>query len=155
MLEYRRKDLDLSTRIYLGIEMLFPAEVRGWGRASELTREYGISRSLLYQFKDRVQEALEAALKPKPVGRPAEQEVLQIDREYVRKAIAVMPLLTGSVRSIQIGLALLFGIQRSVGHISQTLQAAGAAAEALNDGLRVPLPVLGEADEIFARRKPC
>jgi hypothetical protein len=50
---------------------------------------------------------------------------------------------------------LLFGIQRSVGHISQTLQAAGAAAEALNDGLRVPLPVLGEADEIFAGRQPC
>jgi hypothetical protein len=47
MLEYRRKDLDLSTRIYLGIEMLFPAEVRGWGLASELAREYGISRSLL------------------------------------------------------------------------------------------------------------
>lgn len=60
--------------------MLFPAEVRGWGRASELAREYEISRSLLYQFKDRVQEALEAALKPKQVGRPAEQEVLQIDR---------------------------------------------------------------------------
>ncbi len=112
MIEYRRKDLDLSTRIYLGIEMLFPAEVRGWGRASELAREYEISRSLLYQFKDRVQEALEAALKPKQVGRPAEQEVLQIDRDYVRKAITVMPMLTGSVRSIQIGLELLFGVQR-------------------------------------------
>jgi hypothetical protein len=155
MLEYRRKDLDLSTRIYLGIEMLFPAEVRGWGRASELAREYEISRSLLYQIKDRVREALETALKPRPVGRPAAQEVLQIDRDYVRKAIAVMPLLTGSVRSIQIGLELLFGVQRSVGHISQTLQAAGAAAEALNGGLRAPLPVLGEADEIFAGRKPC
>jgi len=140
MLEYRRKDLDLSTRIFLGIEMLFPAEVRGWGRASELAQEYGISRSLLYQFIDRVQEALEAALKPKQVGRPAEQEVLQIDREYVRKAIAVMPLLTGSVRSIQIGLELLFGIHRSVGHISQTLQAAGAAAEARNGAVQAPLP---------------
>ena len=30
MLEYRRKDLDLSTRIALGVEMLVPAEVRGW-----------------------------------------------------------------------------------------------------------------------------
>ena len=109
MLEYRRKDLDLSTRIFLGIEMLFPAEVRGWGRASELAQEYDISRSLLYQFKDRVQAALEAALKPRPVGRPAEKEILHINREYVRKAIAVMPLLTGSVRSIQIGLELLLG----------------------------------------------
>jgi len=155
MLEYRRKDLDLSTRIALGIEMLFPAEVRGWGRVSELAREYGISRSLLYQFRDRAQAALEAALKPRPVGRPAQQAILHINRAYVRKAIAVMPVLTGSVRSIQIGLELLFGVKRSLGHISQTLQTAGVAAVVQNDGLRVPLPVLGEADEIFAGRQPC
>ena len=155
MLEYRRKDLDLSTRILLGIEMLSPAEVRGWGRASELAEAYGISRSMLYQIKDRVQEALEAALKPKPVGRPAEENLLRVDREMVRRAIAVMPVLTGSVRNIQTGLELLFGVQRSVGYISQTLQAAGRAADHQNDGMRVPLPVLGEADEIFTGRKPC
>jgi uncharacterized protein (DUF2267 family) len=155
MPEYRRKDLDLSTRIFLGVEMLCPAEVRGWGRASELAEEYGISRSLLYQIKDRVFEALEAALKPKAVGRPAEVKNLVVDRDYLHKAIAVMPLLTGSVRSIQMGLALLFGVQRSVGHISQTLKAAGAAAERQNEGVRVPLPVLGEADEIFAGHQPC
>ena len=73
----------------------------------------------------------------------------------VRKAIAVMPVLTGSVRNIQTGLELLFGVQRSVGYISQTLQAAGQAADHQNDGMRVPLPVLGEADEIFSGRKPC
>jgi len=155
MLEYRRKDLDLSTRIFLGIEMLYPAEVRGWGRASELAEMYGISRSLLYQIKERVKTALEAALKPQPVGRPAEEKVLRVDRDMVRKAIAVMPVLTGSVRNIQTGLELLFGVQRSVGYICQTLQAAGQAADRQNDGLRVPLPVLGEADEIFAGRKPC
>ena len=155
MQDYHRKDLDLSTRIRLGIEMLYPAKVRGWGRASELAKEYNISRSLLYQFKDRVQEALEDALKPKPVGRPAEAKSMVIDRDYVQKAITVMPLLTGSVRSIQMGLALLFGVHRSVGHISQTLQGAGEAAKKQNEGVRVPLPVLGEADEIFAGRKPC
>jgi hypothetical protein len=155
MLEYRRKDLDLSTRIFLGIEMLYPAEVRGWGRASELAREYDISRSFLYQIKKRVQQALEAALKPKPVGRKAEEKHLRVDRDTVRRAIAVMPLLTGSVRNIQIGLELLLGVQRSTGYISQTLRAAGEAAERQNGGVRVPLPVLGEADEIFAGRQPC
>jgi hypothetical protein len=102
-----------------------------------------------------VLEALEAALKPKAMGRPAEVKSLVIDRDYVQKAIAMMPLLTGSVRSIQMGLELLFGVQRSVGHISQTLQAASEAAEKQNEAVRVPLPVLGEADEIFAGRKPC
>ncbi|RMH68555.1 MAG: hypothetical protein D6675_15530 [Gemmatimonadetes bacterium] len=155
MSEYRRKDLDLSTRIAIGIEMLLPAEVRGWGRASELADKYGISRALLYRFKDRVQAALEEALKPKAVGRPAEEKFLRVDRDTVRKAIAVMPVLTGSVRNIQIGLELLFGVHRSVGYISQTLQAAGEAAKAHNEGVRVPLPVLGEADEIFAGRQPC
>jgi hypothetical protein len=155
MQEYRRKDLDLSTRIFLGVEMLYPTELRGWGRASELAEEYGISRSLLYQIRDRVKKALETALKPRAAGRPAEVKSLVIDRDYVQKAIAVMPLLTGSVRSIQMGLALLFGVQRSVGHISQTLQAASEAAERQNKGVRIPLPVLGEADEIFAGRQPC
>jgi hypothetical protein len=89
------------------------------------------------------------------MGRPAEVKSLVIDRDYVQKAIAMMPLLTGSVRSIQMGLELLFGVQRSVGHISQTLQAASEAAEKQNEAVRVPLPVLGEADEIFAGRKPC
>lgn len=155
MPEYRRKDLDLSTRIALGLEMLHPIEERGWGRASEIVREYDISRSWLYKLKDRAQQALEAAMQPGQVGRPSEKKALQIDREYLRKAITVMPLLTGSVRNIQIGLELLFGVRRSVGHISQTLQAAGVAADAQNKGLRVPLPVLGEADEIFVGRKPC
>lgn len=155
MSEYRRKDLDLSTRIAVGVEMLVPAEVRGWGRASELAREHDISRSLLYRFKDQVQAALESALKPKPVGRPAEEKLLRVDRDRVRTAVAVMPVLTGSVRSIQMGLELLLGVHRSVGYISQTLRAAGQAAERQHDGMRVPLPVLGEADEIFAGRQPC
>ncbi len=155
MSEYRRKDLDLSTRIAIGVEMLLPAEVRGWGRASELADEYGISRALLYRFKARVQAALEEALKPKAVGRPPKEKMLRVDRDTVRKAIAVMPVLNGSVRNIQIGLEVLFGVHRSVGYISQTLQAAGQAAKARNDGVCVPLPVLGEADEIFAGRQPC
>jgi transposase len=155
MSEYRRKDLDLSTRIAIGIEMLLPAEVRGWGRASELAEEYGVSRSLLYRFKDRVQAALEEALKPRAVGRPVKEKSQRVDRDTVRKAIAVMPVVTGSVRSIQTALELLFGVHRSVGYISQTLQAAGRAAEAHNRGVCVPLPVLGEADEIFAGRQPC
>jgi hypothetical protein len=96
-----------------------------------------------------VQAALETALKPKPVGRPAEEKLLRIDRDMVRTAIAVMPVLSGSVRNIQMGLELILGVHRSVGYISQTLRAAGQAAERQHADVRVPLPVLGEADEIF------
>jgi hypothetical protein len=58
--------------------------------------------------------------------------------------------------STRIALVLeLLGIGRSVGYISQTLNAAGAQATAQNQALVVPVPILGEADEIFQGRKPC
>jgi hypothetical protein len=50
---------------------------------------------------------------------------------------------------------LLFGVQRSVGYISQTLTGAGRQASAYNLSIRVPHPESGEADEIFQGRKLC
>lgn len=155
MTKYRRKDLDLSTRIQISLEMMQAVQERGWGRVTELSRRYNLSRTWLYALGNRARQALETALRPGKAGRPSKEKNLVVDREYVRRAITVMPLLTGSVRSIQTGLELLFGVERSLGYISQTLKAAGAAAEAQNGSLRVPQPVLGEADEIFAGHKPC
>jgi hypothetical protein len=155
MLEYRRKDLDLSTRIEIGLEMLRPAQERGWGRASELAREHNISRGFLYVLKDRIKQALEKAMRPRQVGRPTEEKMICVNQDYLRRAIAIMPLLTGTVRSIQTGLELLFDTKRSIGYISETLQLAGKAAQSKNESMVVPLPILGEADEIFAGRKPC
>ena len=78
-----------------------------------------------------------------------------IDRLFLRRAVTVLSMLKGSVRDIELGLELLFGVSRSIGYISETLQKSGAAAAAYNDGIRIPLPVLGELDEIFQGRKPC
>jgi hypothetical protein len=80
---------------------------------------------------------------------------LVIDKEFIKRTITVLPLLKGSIRDIRQGLYLLLGVHRSVGYISETLTAVGEQAEALNLGLSVPLPILGEADEIFQGRKPC
>ncbi len=33
--------------------MLVPAQERGWGRASELAQQHGISRTLLYDWRDK------------------------------------------------------------------------------------------------------
>jgi len=155
MLEYRRTDIDLSTRIALGLEMSRPVHERGWGRATELAEQHGLSRTWLYELGARTKAALEAALQPGQAGRPVERKELVVDRDYLRRAIALMPLLTGSVRSIQIGLDLLFDARRSIGYISQTLRDAGQAAKEQNGKVRLQLPVLGEADEIFVGRKPC
>ncbi|MBE7470245.1 MAG: hypothetical protein HS114_14030 [Anaerolineales bacterium] len=47
------------------------------------------------------------------------------------------------------------GVERSVGYISQTLQAAGQQAAVYNQAVVIPVPILGEADEIFQGRQPC
>lgn len=64
-------------------------------------------------------------------------------------------MLKGNVRDIRLGLDLISGVTRSVGYVSETLATAGEQATAYNLGVSVPLPILGEDDEIFQERKPC
>ena len=51
-----------------------------------------------------------------------------VDGDFLRRAMAVLAMLKGTVRDIQQGLVLLFQVSRSVGYISQTLQEVGVAA---------------------------
>ena len=155
MAHYRISELDLSTRIALGLEMLRPIPEREWGRATELAEQYEISRTLLYELRDRAEEALYTAFLPRRPGPASEGESLIIDRDFIRRSVTVLSVLKGSVRDIQLGLELLFGISRSVGYISETLQEVGAAAADYNNSLRLPLAMLGELDETFQGRQPC
>ena len=155
MEKYRVSELDLSTRIEIAMEMIQPIPDRRWGRATELAEEHGISREWLYQLRDKAKEALETTMLPKSPGRPEKETILVIDQKMIQRAISIFPVLTGSVRNIQIGLQLLFGVRRSVGYISETLQQAGRTADQINQEMQISLPVLGEADEIFQGRQPC
>ena len=155
MKEYHTSKLEMSTRVEIALEMLQPIPKRGWGRVTELAQEHGISREWAYCLRDKAKSVLEATMMSKAPGRPEQQTAMMIDREMIKRAIAVMPVLTGSVRNIQIGLQLLFGVERSVGYICETLQQAGGAADRLNEGMHIPQPVLGESDEIFQGRQPC
>jgi hypothetical protein len=155
MPQYRIPELDLSTRCELGLEMLWSIPERPWGRATELAQQHGISRTLLYQLRERAGEAVLKALAPRKPGRRSEGKELTVDRDFVRRAVTVLSMLKGSIRDIQLGMELLFGVSRSVGYISQTLQESGVAAAAYNASVRIPLPMLGELDEIFQGRKPC
>jgi hypothetical protein len=155
MAHYRLPELDLSTRVWLAREMLQPVSERGWGRVTELAQSYAISRTFLYDLRDRALEGLTEGLLPRSPGPQPQDTSVVIDRAFIQRAITVMPLLKGTIRDIQQGLRWLFGVQRSVGYISQTLTAAGRQATAYNLGIHLPLPILGEADEIFQGRKPC
>ncbi len=155
MAVYRLSGIEVAPRIDLAVEMLTPRPERRWGRVTELAETYSVSRTWLYSLRDQARAALEQVLAPQPPGPKPEAQELKIDRAFVQRAIATLPVLRGSVRGIQQGLKLLFGVQRSVGYISQTLKKAGAAAAAYTARLTVPLPVLAEADEIFQGRRPC
>jgi len=151
MARYRPPELDLLTRMTLGLEMLTPIPQRSWGRVTELAKSYGVSRTFLYNLREWALDALVVALAPRDLKLHPQTDTLAVDEVFLRRAITVLPMLKGTVRYILKRLALLFGIHRSVGCISQTLQEAGAAAAAYNASLSIPLPVLGEADKIFLR----
>jgi len=155
MAAFRLPEIDLATRIEIALEMRQPRAARGWGRVSELQRQYGVSRTWLYDLGARVVEGLATALAAQPAGRPRSAQPLLVDQALIDRFITVLPMTPGTVRGIQAGLALILGVQRSVGYISTTLTTAGAQAVRLNQALRVPLPVLGEADEIFQGQQPC
>lgn len=155
MAQYRVPELDLSTRIEIGSEMLQDVQERGWGRVTELAQMHNVSRTLLYKIRNQVQDALTSVLSPKPPGPQPETELLPLNEALIRRAITVLPMTQGSVRGIQTGLELLFGVERSVGYIHATLEEVGQKAEAYNSALMPTGPVLGEADEIFCGGKPC
>ena len=155
MAQYRLATLDLSTRLELTLEMLLPRAARGWGRVTALAAAYQISRTRLYELRACGRAALLAALAPQAPGpRPAVTTVT-VDPAFIERAIAILATQRGSVRGIQLGLALLFQAPRSVGYISQTLTTLGRRATQQNATQAVPLPVLAEADEIFQGRQPC
>jgi hypothetical protein len=155
MAEYRVPEFTLEQRADVAVQMLVPHPERRWGLVSELARQCGVSRTILYEIRDRALEGLAEALLPRDPGRPAQTSTLTVDKSVIERAIAVLPMLKGSVRDIRLGLALILGVWRSVGYISKRLTAAGEQATAYNRGVTVPLPILGEADEIFQGRKPC
>jgi len=154
MADYRRSDIDLSTRTTLALRMLDPT--RPWGEVSQLAQSYRVPRKFLYALRDRAQQALGAALPAHPAGRPAWRESLVIDAPFLRRAMLILSTaVPGTVRGIQLALELLFDRHCAVGRISQTLQAGGQRAQQYNAKVTMPGPVLGEADEIFQARHPC
>jgi hypothetical protein len=155
MAKYRLPELDLSTRIEMAVEMLQSHPKREWGRVTELAEQHNISRTRLYELRDSAHEALVEALRPRRPGPRPELATVEVNETLIKRMITGFPMLTGSVRDIQLGLDLFVGVQRSIGYISETLQAAGFAAQAYSEQIVFPEPILGEADEIFQGDQPC
>lgn len=154
MANYQLAHLSLSTRFDIASLMLDP--LRPWGLVTELSREYDVSRKFLYELRDKAASSILEALSPKEPGRKSNNTVVEIDDHFVRRAIAIcMSVVPGTVRTVQSLLDLLFGVQRSIGYISETAKEIGADALEYTQGLKLPILALAEADEIFQGHKPC
>jgi len=155
MTQYRVEHLDLSTRIEISLKMVMSSTERGWGWVTEMAAAYGVSRQTFYDLRDKLRVALTQALQPQAPGPKAVRQALEVDGEYIRWATTVLSMLKGSTRDTQLGLGLLYGVKRSVGFISETVNAVGQSAATYNAQLCPGQPVLGEADEVFQGMKPC
>jgi hypothetical protein len=154
MANYHLAHLTLSTRLELASQMLNPA--RRWGVVSELSRENGVSRKFLYEIRDKAETVLLKALEAQRPGRKANTNQIEIDKQFIDRAIAILvSVVPGTIRPVQQVLDLLLGVKRSTGYISQKVQEMGAVALKYNQDLRLPISVLAEADEIFQGQQPC
>lgn len=154
MANYPLTNLTLSTRFELAALMLDPD--RRWGMVSDLSREKGVSRKFLYAIQAKAEAAILKALEAQKAGRKANTSQIEVDDEFVDRAIAIlMSVIPGTIRPVKWVLDLLLGIQRSSGYISQKAQKLGLAALEYTQNLRLPISVLAEADEIFQGQQPC
>lgn len=154
MADYRIDQLDMSSRIEIGLKMMQGRTEREWGWVSDKATSMGVSRQTLYDIRDRVREAVEEAVKAQAPGPKPAAEPLEVDAAYVRWATMVLAMQKGSTRDIQWALELLFGVKRSVGFISDTLNAVGRKAADYNAQMRPGQPIQGEVDEVFQRMMP-
>jgi hypothetical protein len=153
MAHYQLKHLDLSTRICLAGQMLDPQ--RAWGTVSKLAKTYGTSRKFLYGLRDRVYPLLEEVFQPRAPGPKASCRQIAVNQAYLDRTAVILSLLPPSLRNIQLAQTLMFGQHCSIGHLKAVLQQAGERAEAQNQQLHPPQPLLGEADEIYQTHRPC
>src|SRR5512139_2828938 len=107
MAAYRVPEFTLEQRVEAVLQMFGSWPARPWGLVSELARLYGVSRTRLYEMRGEVGEAIIEALRPGEAGRPTPVSSLTVDKAFIDRTIAILPMLTGSVRDIRLGLKLI------------------------------------------------
>jgi len=84
MAEYRVPEFTSEQRADAALQMLAPLPDRNWGLVSELARLYGVSRTLLYEIRDRALDAIVEALLPRDAGRPAQITTLTVNKALIK-----------------------------------------------------------------------
>lgn len=136
---WKRQDIVLPDRAFIGAVVNLPAEVRPWGAITWLADIYRTSRETIYAIGERTKAGLlqpveEADSLAESVDRaieldsPPETEVSRADYRLERTILTL--LLPGGVtlRPMQDCLEEALGARRSVGFLSQFINEAGRRA---------------------------
>jgi len=162
---WKRPDLGLSERLFIGAVLNLPKERRRWGLVTWLASVLNISRPSLYAIGERTK----AGLLPEPVApmltadreqKPAsasQQKTITVTPNRIKR-MALTLLFPGGVsdRSAEVCLQAAFGEGRSPAFQSALLHEAGVRAGEILQ--RVDHSGLGEVvqarDELFVGREP-
>ena len=140
---WKRPDITLSDRAFIGAVVNLPRALRPWGAITWLSSVYGTSRETLYTIGARVRQALlfsgqearqqrEFPLLSTP--RPPEWPTVTVSDNRLKRAILTF-LLPGGVtlRPMQDCLDVALDVTRSVGFLSQFINEAGRRAGEILD----------------------
>jgi hypothetical protein len=140
---WKRQDITLSDRAFIGAVMNLPRALRPWGAITWLSGVYRTSRETLYTIGAQVRQALlfsgqEAGCQEQPLILPApylpEWPTVAISDNRLKRTILTF-LLPGGVtlRPMQDCLDVALDVTRSVGFLSQFINEAGRRAGEILD----------------------
>lgn len=163
---YKRWDLSLSDRLFIGAVVNLPKARRPWGSLTWLATVFATSRPTLYAIGERARVGMAArpAGRPPRLSAPATPELpaspaptVTVTPQRVARSVLTL-LMPGGVaeRSVADCLRATLGQSRSPGFVSELLHTAGRRAGEILDqvdhsGLG---PVVQVRDELFTGQEP-
>lgn len=148
----RRDDILAVVRMHIGAAMLAPNRTRG--EASQIARQYAMSRQTVYDIAAKTKKLLLNGLLPGRHGPQPQETVVRVDRQHLVRSTLVLSEASVSQRHIQGCLEEIPGSKVSLGWVNGRLAELEAQAAQVNRSWH---PSVGEGlagDELFAYGQP-
>lgn len=146
VLRWKRPDIGLADRLFIGAVVNLPREGRPWGAITWLAEIYLTSRETIYDIGRQVRQALlgTGQTERPPViiemlsapDIPGEGPVIRVSDTRLKRTILSLLLPAGaSLRAIQDCLEVSLDTSRSIGYLSEFINEAGEQAGKVLDNL--------------------
>ncbi len=144
--QWKRPDIGLSDRLFIGAVVNLPPERRPWGSITWLGEIYLTSRETIYDIGRQARQALQGAgrINPGPLFVDPQSEaepagsgsLLRVSEQRLKRTILSLLLPGGaSLRAMQDCLETSLDTTRSLGYLSEFINEAGRRAGRLLDNL--------------------